>query len=45
VSRLLLIAAAIGVVLAVAVGFFAADLTGNGKAEPAKATLYNYGNR
>lgn len=44
-SRMLLIAAAIGVVLAVGVGFFASELVGSGKAEPAHATLYNYGNR
>jgi hypothetical protein len=46
VGRLLLIAAAIGVVLAVAVGFLASDLlSGTGSAQPAHATLYNYGTR
>jgi hypothetical protein len=46
VGRLLLIAAAIGIVLAVAVGFLVNDLmSGSGNNLPAHATLYNYGTR
>lgn len=45
-GRLLLIASAIGIVLAVAVGFLVSDLmSGNGTNLPAHATLYNYGTR
>jgi hypothetical protein len=46
VGRMLLIAAAVGVVLAVAVGFLASDLlSGTGSAQQAHQTLYNYGTR
>jgi hypothetical protein len=46
VARLLLVAAAIGVVLAVAVGFLVNDLmSGSSSNTPAHATLYNYGTR
>lgn len=45
-GRLLLIAGAIGIVLAVAVGFLVNDLmSGSGTNLPAHATLYNYGTR
>jgi hypothetical protein len=46
VVRLLLIAAAIGVVLAGVVGIVtSAALSNSGKSEPAHVTLYNYGAR
>lgn len=45
-GRLLLIAAAIGIVLALAAGFAATELlSSSGKTLPAHATEFNYGQR